>query len=107
MRVLSKLLLVFACAVHAHGTDATPANVVLIVVDDLGYCDSELYGCDTVPTPNIKRLADEGVRFTAGYVSSPVCSPRQCQRSQWMVSLCGGRSRMMCVDPTPRLPTVR
>ena len=75
MRVLSRLMLVFACAAHAYGTDATPANVVLIVVDDLGYCDSELYGCDTVPTPNIKRLADEGVRFTAGYVSSPVCSP--------------------------------
>ncbi len=75
MRVFSKLMLVFACAAHAYGTDATSPNVVLIVVDDLGYCDSELYGCDTVPTPNIKRLADEGVRFTDGYVSSPVCSP--------------------------------
>jgi arylsulfatase A-like enzyme len=50
-------------------------NIVLILADDLGYCDSEVYGCGTVPTPNITQLADDGVRFTAGYVTSPVCSP--------------------------------
>ena len=50
-------------------------NIVLILVDDLGYCDSEIYGCGNVPTPNMKQLADDGVRFTAGYVTSPVCSP--------------------------------
>ncbi|MDE0179133.1 MAG: sulfatase-like hydrolase/transferase [Gammaproteobacteria bacterium] len=73
MRVFSILALVLASA--AHGADPAPPNVVVILVDDLGYCDSELYGCDTVPTPNIKRIADEGVLFTDGYVSSPVCSP--------------------------------
>ena len=75
MRLFYKLILVLACAAYAHGDDTTPPNVVVIFVDDLGYCDSELYGCDTVPTPNIKRIADEGVLFTDGYVSSPVCSP--------------------------------
>ena len=75
MRLFLKLVLVLACTVCAYGADATPPNVVLIFVDDLGYCDSELYGCDTVPTPNIKSIADEGVLFTDGYVSSPVCSP--------------------------------
>ncbi|MEM7278790.1 MAG: sulfatase-like hydrolase/transferase [Pseudomonadota bacterium] len=54
---------------------ASQPNVVVIFADDVGYCDSELYGCDAVPTPNIKRLADAGMRFTAGYVTSPVCSP--------------------------------
>jgi len=73
--VFSILTLVLACAASAHGADSTPPNLVVILVDDLGYCDSELYGCDTVPTPNIKRIADEGVLFTDGYVSSPVCSP--------------------------------
>ena len=53
---------------------STP-NILVIFVDDLGYCDSELYGCNDIPTPNIKRLSDEGVLFTQGYVSSPVCSP--------------------------------
>ena len=75
MRVFSILTLVLACAASAHGADSTPPNVVVILADDLGYCDSELYGCDSVPTPNITRIADEGVLFTDGYVSSPVCSP--------------------------------
>ena len=75
MRLFSRLMLVLACASHAHGANATSPNVVLIFVDDLGYCDSELYGCDAVPTPNIKQIADEGALFTDGYVSSPVCSP--------------------------------
>ena len=61
------------CSIHVIGAETRP-NVILIFVDDLGYCDSELYGCD-VPTPHLKQLADEGALFTAGYVSSPVCSP--------------------------------
>ena len=50
-------------------------NVIVIVADDLGYCDTELYGCDTIPTPNLGRIADGGVTFTNGYVTNPVCSP--------------------------------
>ena len=69
------LILALACTMHSYGADNTPPNVVLIFADDLGYCDTELYGCDMVPTPNINRLASEGVLFTDGYVSSPVCSP--------------------------------
>ena len=59
---------------HVSSKEIAQPNVLLIFVDDLGYCDTELYGCDKVPTPNIKRLADQGVLFTNGYVSSPVCS---------------------------------
>ena len=55
--------------------EASRPNIVVIFADDVGYCDTELYGCDAVPTPNIKQLADDGMRFTAGYVTSPVCSP--------------------------------
>lgn len=50
-------------------------NVIVIVADDLGYCDTELYGCDTIPTPNLRRIADDGILFTNGYVTNPVCSP--------------------------------
>ena len=60
---------------EAASLDTARPNIVVIFADDLGYCDSELYGCDAVPTPNIKQLADEGTLFTAGYVTSPVCSP--------------------------------
>jgi arylsulfatase A-like enzyme len=51
---------------------AKKPNVVLIVADDLGYGD--IPGTD-VPTPNIDSIAKNGVRFTSGYVSCPVCSP--------------------------------
>ncbi|MBI4556772.1 MAG: sulfatase [Candidatus Hydrogenedentes bacterium] len=50
-------------------------NVVLIVADDLGYADVGVYGCHDVPTPNIDSIARNGVRFTNGYVTCPVCSP--------------------------------
>jgi arylsulfatase A-like enzyme len=50
-------------------------NIILIVADDLGYCDSDLYGCDRIPTPNIDMIAQMGVLFTAGYVTNPVCAP--------------------------------
>ena len=50
-------------------------NILLIVADDLGYGDLGVQGCQDVPTPNIDSLAKNGIRFTSGYVSCPVCSP--------------------------------
>ena len=51
-------------------------NIVLIVADDLGYGELGLQGFRRdIPTPNIDSLAQNGVRFTQGYVSCPVCSP--------------------------------
>ena len=52
-----------------------PPNIVLIVADDLGYADVGVQGSADVLSPRIDSLAGEGVRFTSGYVSSPVCSP--------------------------------
>jgi arylsulfatase A-like enzyme len=51
-----------------------PPNLIVIFADDLGYGDLSCYGGE-LPTPNLDRLAREGVRFTQGYVASPVCSP--------------------------------
>jgi arylsulfatase A-like enzyme len=50
-------------------------NILVIVADDLGYADIGVNGCRDVPTPNIDSIARNGVRFTNGYVSCPVCSP--------------------------------
>jgi arylsulfatase A-like enzyme len=50
-------------------------NVVVIISDDQGYADVGFQGCKDIPTPNIDSLAQNGVRFTSGYVSCPVCSP--------------------------------
>lgn len=50
-------------------------NVLLIVADDLGYGDLSCYGNDRVQTPNIDRLAEQGVRLTQFYAAGPVCTP--------------------------------
>ena len=50
-------------------------NFILIVADDLGFGDLSFNGSKQIPTPNIDRLAHEGINFTQGYVSAPVCSP--------------------------------
>lgn len=50
-------------------------NIVLIVADDLGYGELGVQGSKDIPTPHIDSIAKNGVRFTNGYVSCPVCSP--------------------------------
>ncbi len=50
-------------------------NIVMIVVDDLGWIDTGVYGSEFYETPNIDRLAASGARFTQFYTASPVCSP--------------------------------
>jgi arylsulfatase A-like enzyme len=56
-------------------TSATNPNVVFIYVDDLGYGDLGCYGADKVKTPNIDRLATEGLMFTDAHSPSAVCTP--------------------------------
>ena len=50
-------------------------DFVIMVADDLGYGDLGSYGHPEIRTPNIDRLANEGLRFTHGYAAAPVCSP--------------------------------
>jgi arylsulfatase A-like enzyme len=50
-------------------------NIILILADDLGYADLGIQGCRDIPTPNIDSIAKNGVRFTHGYVSCPLCAP--------------------------------
>lgn len=66
-----------AIKINANPTqlESKKPNVVVIVADDLGYCDTSLYKCDEVPTPNINSIARDGVLFSAGYVASSVCAP--------------------------------
>lgn len=61
-----------------RATTVDPAqkpNVIVILADDLGYGDTGVYGSKFVKTPNIDALAASGIRFTAGYVTNPVCAP--------------------------------
>ena len=59
----------------SQGAPAGRPNVVVIVADDLGYMELGVQGCPDVPTPNIDSIAKNGVRFTQGYVTCPICAP--------------------------------
>ena len=54
---------------------APPPNIVFVLIDDMGYADLSCYGSTLAKTPNIDRLAHEGVRFAQFYSSAPICSP--------------------------------
>lgn len=58
----------------ALAADGRP-NVIVIVADDLGYGELGCQGGKDIPTPNVDSIAKNGIRFTNGYVSCPVCSP--------------------------------
>jgi arylsulfatase A len=69
--VLSGLLLM-ACA---GAIAAEKPNIILILVDDLGWMDLSCQGSDYFKTPTIDRIAAEGIRFTSAYAACAVCSP--------------------------------
>jgi len=56
------------------GATSSRPNIVFIMADDLGYADLSCYGRPDYKTPNVDRLAAEGVRFTQAYANSAVCS---------------------------------
>jgi uncharacterized sulfatase len=60
--------------VAAQTTDKKP-NIILVFIDDMGWGDFSCFGNDDASTPNIDRLATEGIRFEQFYVNSPICSP--------------------------------
>lgn len=59
----------------ASGTAAEKPNVVIIYGDDVGYGDVGAYGSKLIPTPNIDKLAREGLLFTDGHCSASTCTP--------------------------------
>lgn len=65
----------FCGAESIEGAVDQQTNVVIFLVDDLGWTDVGCYGSSFYDTPNIDRLADEGVRFTNAYAACHVCSP--------------------------------
>ena len=68
------LSLVFAVPLLAQNAKSPP-NIVMILIDDMGWSDLSCFGGTVVQTPNIDRLASEGLRFRNFYVNSPICSP--------------------------------
>lgn len=77
MNRITKFLLAATASLFAASANcAERPNILFVLVDDLGYMDIGAYNPNTFyETPNIDRLASEGVRFTDGYAANPVCSP--------------------------------
>ena len=85
-----------------------PPNLIVIMTDDQGYSDVGFNGCTDIPTPNIDAIAKNGVKFTRGYVSYPVCGP---SRAGFLTGRYQGRfgfsdnPSINPKDPTAGLPT--
>ena len=91
---------------------STP-NIILIYADDLGYGDLGCYGATAIDTPNLDRMAEEGIRFTSAYATASTCTPSRYSlltgeyafRNEQAVILSGNAP--LLIDPTqPTLPSL-
>ena len=78
------------------GISAEMPNVVIIYGDDVGYADVGAYGSKLIPTPNIDRLAAEGLLFTDGHSSAATCTP---SRFSMLTGIHGFRHRVSILAP--------
>src|SRR5436190_14621556 len=87
-RALACLAVLASCA---FAQPASKPNIIFILADDLGYGELGCYGQKLIQTPNIDRLAAEGIRFTQFYAGNTVCAP---SRSVLMTGLHMGHTRV-------------
>jgi arylsulfatase A-like enzyme len=81
----------FTCTSQLPNNDKSEKpNIIFVLADDLGYGDLGCYGQKVLRTPNIDRMADEGMRFTQAYAGNTVCCP---SRSSLMTGLHPGHAR--------------
>lgn len=74
---------------NAGNSERDKPNIIFIMADDLGYGDLGCYGQQKIETPNIDKLASEGIHFTQAYAGGPVCTP---SRSVLMTGLHNGHT---------------
>ncbi len=74
-RLLLFLLIFFLTSCQPKPEEPTSPNIIIFLVDDLGWTDLGCYGSDLYETPNIDQLAARGVKFTNAYSACTVCSP--------------------------------
>lgn len=72
---LFKAAALLACVLGLPRISAAPPNVIFILTDDMGWTDLGCFGSELYETPNIDRLAREGMKFTSAYSACTVCSP--------------------------------
>jgi arylsulfatase A-like enzyme len=74
--VFMAFVLIFCPSIFAESPKRP--NVVLILIDDMGWGDFSCFGNAEGKTPHVDRLAAEGIRFSQFYVNAPICSPSRC-----------------------------
>lgn len=74
MKKLSACFLLVFLAFSGFAQQAKKPNVIIILMDDMGYGDTEPYGMTEIPTPNFNKLARQGTRFTHFNAGQPICS---------------------------------
>src|SRR5450756_1120593 len=79
-KMLTRRTFLGAAAAGAALAQSRPAksNILFILADDLGYGDLGCYGQKQIQTPNLDRMAADGLRFTQAYSGSTVCAPSRC-----------------------------
>jgi arylsulfatase A-like enzyme len=88
---LFRALILLSSFVLPHSSFSAQPNLIWIMADDLGYADLGCYGQKVITTPNLDRMAKEGMRFTHFYAGATVCAP---SRSVLMTGLHHGHTRM-------------
>lgn len=73
-RLLMAAIALLASTASTWAAEDKP-NIILLVGDDMGYADVGIHGCKDISTPNIDKMAADGVRCSSGYVSGTYCSP--------------------------------
>ncbi len=67
-----------AWGISRAGVADGPPNIVVVLIDDMGWGDFSCFGNTDAKTPNVDRVASEGIRFKQFYVNAPICSPSRC-----------------------------
>ncbi|MGH9656960.1 MAG: sulfatase family protein, partial [Bryobacteraceae bacterium] len=93
----------FLLAGAAYAAQPAPLNIVVILADDLGWGDLGCYG-GSIRTPNLDRLAAEGMRFTNYYSANPVCSPSRAGLLTGRYPTRAGVPRVLFPNDTTGLP---
>ena len=75
---LAALVTLLLCTTGLEAEQARPANLILILADDLGYGELGCYGQKKIKTPNLDKMAAQGLRFTQHYAGNAVCAPSRC-----------------------------
>lgn len=110
-RTLCLMTLLTVCLASRIGTAAenkSPPNFVVIFCDDLGYGDLGCFGHPTIRTPNLDRMAAEGMKFTQFYSAAPVCTPSRAAlmtgRLPARNGMCSNTRRVLFPDSKGGLP---